>query len=174
MSSRVSVDIVGLSTLHRDLEVVKRVADDLTPLGPRVAKWVREKVERNIFSKGRTGGATFAELKPSSEESKYRAGYGFSNILVRTRQMRDALTREGAADSFQRFTPKEIVVGAVGQAGAKAIRHQTGTKHMVARKPMQFTDNDFSNLMPIVRKEMATIIRKRSTFIQTEVGDVAA
>lgn len=171
---KLSVDVVGMGTLRRDLEVCRRVADDLTPLGPRIAKWVREKVEQNIFTQGRTGGQSFAQLKPSSEESKYRAGYGFSNILVRTRQMRDALTREGAADSFQRFTPKEIVVGAVGEAGAKAKRHQTGTKHMVARKPMQFTDNDFRNLMPIVRKQVATIIRKRTTFIQTDVGEVAA
>lgn len=171
---KLSVDVVGIETLRRDLEVCKRVADDLAPLGPRVAKWVREKVEQNIFTQGRSGGKSFAELKPSSEDSKYRAGYGFSNILVRTRQMRDALTQEGAADSFQRFTPTEIVVGAVGEAGAKASRHQSGTKNMVARKPMQFTDADFRNLMPIVRKEVATIIRKRTTFIQTDAGDIAA
>jgi hypothetical protein len=116
---------------------IARIQGRFARFGPgvadRVEALIHNAMRQQYATRGRWGGARWANLKPATVVRKRLAGTYHKGVLRDSDRMFDALVH-GVRPDFDMDVTNEGATAVVNVP--HAVRHQTGTKHMVARPPI--------------------------------------
>lgn len=127
----------GSGTQTKVTKLVRRV-EDLTPMWPKVGRYMARTTHKQFTTKGAFLGTPWKPLKPEYRLWKVQNGYN-RNILVMTGDMRDSfINRPMSIEKYHRQS------ATFGSKHKLAIYHQRGTrrngkKHIPARPIMKTT-----------------------------------
>jgi len=135
----IKVNVIGEMQLARRLQGRIRASSNLSPAFERIADAFFG-TQKRIFDAegGFEGNPKWAALTPAYAERKARTHPG-AKILTRSGKLRAALT--GGSGSIREIDPLRMAVGGSVIAGKWDLGslHQTGTRKMKARKPINLT-----------------------------------
>jgi len=133
------INVLGEAQLARALQGRIRACSDLSPAFGRIADDFFETQGRQFDAEGGfEGNPAWTPLNRAYAERKARTHPG-AKILTRTGRLRSALT--GGPGSIREIQPLRMTMGGsilVGRWDLGSL-HQTGTKKMPARKPINLT-----------------------------------
>lgn len=149
-SVEIKVSVLGEAQLHRALEGRIRRTSDLRPAFEQIADDFFEG-EGRAFDRegGHEGNPAWAPLNPQYAERKARTHAG-AKILTRSGKLRQALT--GGSGSVREVGRLRLAVGGsiiVGKWDLGSL-HQTGTRRMPARKPVNLSRRQRHRWMRII------------------------
>jgi phage gpG-like protein len=146
----VSFEIFGDKQVERELLRIAK-APDMRRIAPRLREYLLG-VERSQFdSEGRTGSGGWAPLKPKTVASKAARGLD-PRILRATERLRKSLTNRTSADAAFEYDSDSMFFGT---RVPYASFHQTGTRRMPVRKPVELSER---NRRKIVKEVQAVIM----------------
>lgn len=138
----IKVNVLGEMQLARRLQGRMRASSDLSPAFERIADRFFG-MQKRIFDAegGFEGNPKWAPLTAAYAEQKARTHPG-AKILTRSGKLRAALT--GGSGSIREVDPLRMAVGGSvivgkGRRWDLGSLHQTGTRKMKARKPINLT-----------------------------------
>lgn len=112
-------------------EFGKKLARPMDTFGRTVEDWFYRTEREQFSSQGAAGASgTWPRRAPATERANALSGRGTFPTLVRSGQMRDALTRPGGLGMLIERTGDQIIFHLPHPAGL----HQRGTRRMPARK----------------------------------------
>lgn len=132
-----TVSVLGETQLDRAIQGRIRATSDLSPAFERIADDFEETQDQQFDREGAgEGNPRWAVLSSKYAEWKARH-YPGARILTATGKLRDALT--GGSGSVRKVDPLRLEVGGSitvgkGRRWDLGALHQTGTRHMPARK----------------------------------------
>lgn len=130
-------NVLGETQLQRTLLRFNQRALNATPAFASILDEMREQVDSQFASEGGRGSGGWAPLAASTIAFKSRMGYPLE-ILHRTMALRNSLT-EIAPGSIGVVGPKSMIFGSAIPYGHF---HQSGTRKMPRRRPVDFTEAD--------------------------------
>lgn len=131
----------------RTFDAISHRARQMRPAFLAIYKRFRE-IERQQFdNQGAGPHGPWAPLKPQTIERKRRQG-GEVRTLHATKSLRKSLTTKGATGATFRVTRDGLVMGSRLRHGGP---HQGGTRHMVARRPIDLWPQDKTEMVGMAR-----------------------
>lgn len=116
---------------------IARIAGRFARFGPgvadRIERLIHDAMQKQYQTRGRWGGARWANLRPETVRRKKLAGTYHKGVLRHSDRLYDALVR-GSRPDFEMEVTDDTARAVVNVE--YAALHQTGTKHMVARPPI--------------------------------------
>jgi phage gpG-like protein len=142
----VSFEVFGDRQVERELLRIAK-APDMRLIAPRIREYFVS-VERSQFdSEGRTGSGGWAPLKPRTVASKAARGLD-PRILRATERLRKSLTNKTSSDQQFEYDSDSM---SFGTRVPYARYHQTGTRRMPARKPVELSERNRRKVIKIVQ-----------------------
>lgn len=140
----------GDDVIERELLRFQSRAVDMRPAFVALREDIMDEVRQNFDTEGAAGGEKWAPLQDSTIEAKLSAGLPPA-ILHATLALRDSLIdRENDNQVFITNADSMMFGSQVDYGGF----HQRGTKHMPARKPLQFTEPSKVMFMKTLQRYM--------------------
>jgi phage gpG-like protein len=142
----VSIEVFGDKQVERELLRIAK-APDMRRIAPRLGEYLQS-VERSQFdSEGRTGSGGWAPLKPRTVATKAARGLD-PRILRATNRLRKSLTNKTSPDAIFEFDADSMFFGT---RVPYAAFHQTGTRRMPARKPVELSERSRRKVVKIIQ-----------------------
>jgi phage gpG-like protein len=142
----VSFEIFGDKQVERELLRIAK-APDMRRIAPRLREYLVSAERSQFDSEGRTGSGGWAPLKPKTVASKAARGLD-PRILRATERLRKSLTNRTSADQAFEYDSDSMFFGTrVPYAGF----HQTGTRRMPARKPVELSERNRRKVVKVVQ-----------------------
>ena len=139
---QVNRELIGLSARGRDMSPAFDVILDL---------WIEETTEQFASEGGHASGG-WKQLQPVTIARKRREGLR-PEILRATDRMMQSLTRRGDSDMIATVSPSELDYG----SSVPYTRfHQTGTRKMPQRRPVEFTEPTRRATLKILQRFLVT------------------
>jgi phage gpG-like protein len=146
----ISIEVFGQKTVERELLRFSHAAADMRPAGERFMEYMRS-VERSQFdSEGRTGSGGWAPLKPRTVASKAARGLD-PRILRATDHLRKSLTNKTSPDHIEQINADTWFFAT---RDPKAKFHQTGTRKMPRRPPVELSERNRRAIVKIVQRHI--------------------
>lgn len=133
---RLTIDTAGEGIVERTLRNVEGRLQDYDGAWPQMTTLLRDAMEEQFKSEGKSGSAGWAPLAPSTIAAKRASGTNMA-ILHDTLRLQESLTVKRAREGVDR------VLGNVFEFGTSvpyAVFHQTGTATMPRRRPVQLSN----------------------------------
>lgn len=168
MAVNFSITVSGEEVLKRAFRNVEETVSDFTPEWKEVQAEFYE-IEQDQFQSSGAKGASgkWAEVSEATEAFKIREFGTFALLagtLIATGKLYESLTRS-TADSVFESNPKDM---AIGTSLPYAKFHQTGTRRMPARKPIDLSDAQKDKLARRIRKSLVSRVKKETGLEMTE------
>lgn len=110
---------------------------NIMPVGLAIIKDIKDSNQKQFETEGEHASGGWAPLADSTIAAKVAGGFPL-DILQRTRRLMLSLT-EGTEDTIEEVDPGGFVFGSEVEYGKF---HQTGTKTMPQRRPLEFNEVD--------------------------------
>lgn len=129
-------EVAGEKQVSRELLRFAGRTVDAQPAFIAIAELLMVETKEQFETEGRHASGGWKPLKQATVTAKARAGQRVQ-ILQRTGSLMDSLTQAGDGNMIHKTYPDGLDFGSrVPYAGF----HQTGTRHMPARKPLELTE----------------------------------
>lgn len=138
MPAAISFTVFGETQLERTLLRVSSRTLNALPAFEGIESSLENQAEAQFDSEGGRASGGWAPLAPSTIEFKSRAGYPL-DILRRTDDLKDSLTRGSSSGAIRQVSPQMLVFGSSIDYGEY---HQSGTSKMPRRRPFELTNTD--------------------------------
>lgn len=148
----IQLSAFGEKQVSREIMRVGQYAGDATPVMRVLARYWLKELARNFDTAGRHASGGWAPLKPSTVADKRSKGLD-PRILHATLRLRRSLTEVGAPDGIRIIAPHQA---AVGTTVPYARYHQTGTRKMPRRRPLELNEAARKRSVKIVQRYIIT------------------
>lgn len=172
MSFNLTIEVQGEKQLSRSFTRFADKIKDFRPVFEAVGK-VFNQILRDKFQNN-----DWKPLSPAYEAQKERR-YPFQSILRASDKMFNALTKKDAQGNVHDVRELAATFGASGGQGRIAGFHQQGTRRMPQRKIIDLTEKNKKDMMRQAQrimvglaKDLGFSVESKSTFVQTEVGEI--
>lgn len=147
---RLRLDVFGDVQFDRRLLRFQDHAADMTVPLTALAADFHDLETRQFASEGGSGSGGWAPLAPATVRDRIRHGFpGDHPILHRTGALEASLTDPHAAGAVERVAPDSLFVGT---NVSYARFHQTGTRRMPRRRPVEFTERDRRRWVKVLQR----------------------
>lgn len=134
---RIDFEVYGDEQISRDLLRFSDRVTNAKPAFKRIADQVRSQVGEQFESEGEAGSGGWAPLKDSTLNRKAALGLS-SKVLQATGDLLASLTGTGGGN-IEKVTGTSLTFGTELSYGRW---HQSGTRNMPQRKPIEFAEMD--------------------------------
>jgi len=148
-------EVEGDVQLARSLSRFGNSVKDYRPAFRDIIKLFYEMEKKQFESEGGYGSGGWAPLSADYDEWKAKNFPG-KPILQLTGKLMSALTNK-TGETIQEIEPLLLKLGTNLKYG---LFHQTGTKKMPARKPIEMTEHDKREWVKVIQKYLVTETRK--------------
>jgi phage gpG-like protein len=129
------------------LNELMAMLEDLEPILKTIGETLETEIAQNFASRGF---GTWAALSPLTRENRTRSGYGGEPDLVRSGDLRAALTEQDAPGHKFLVSANEVRVGVYGAVIPYAYWLQHGTARMPARLLVQVRPETIDRIVQII------------------------
>lgn len=155
MGMRFEIEMYGDKLISRELTTIGRRGMDVSPAFHEIADQFRASEGRRFQTKGN---GTWPELAASTRARKAGSAdpvvrANRAKVLEATGRLRRSLTVKGNPDQVDIIEPQFMVFGSKLQV---AEWHQRGTRRMVARKPLGFTETGKRHAIRTIQRFVVT------------------
>lgn len=155
MALRFTLTVEGETQLDREFTRFTELVTDLRPLWPGVITEAKQIFAEQFAGEGVGDRGRWKPLATAYAKLK-AAKYPGKPILQRTGRLIDSLTGN-TADTITRAEPDALTVGTRVFYGRY---HQTGTRRMPARRPIDLNEAQRTRLMKVIQRRMLTVGRE--------------
>jgi phage gpG-like protein len=135
---RLSLNIFGEEQLERELLRFSAYAGAPQPAFRQIAESMRLQITEQFETEGGRGSGGWEPDKPETLAAKAAKGLD-PHVLRATGDLMASLTDQSGADHIEEISDSFMVFGSKVKYGRF---HQTGTKNLPVRKPVDFTELD--------------------------------
>ena len=133
---RIVFEVAGDRQIDREILRWGERAGDATPAFQAIGELLIGETKVQFDTEGRHASGGWKPLKRATVASKQRRGLRLS-VLQSTGSLMDSLTKRGDSNMILETSPTELTFGSRVPYGGF---HQTGTRRMPARKPLELTE----------------------------------
>lgn len=133
MRMKIDTRVAGFAEARRRLQAMKARAANMIPAWEELLRWWARENRKHFTTRGGRWLTPWKPLSPRTIRWKRAHGYP-ADPLIRTGKMADQLTNRPLG--FERLTPYSVDAGTRLR---RAYFHQSGTRHMPARKLVNAT-----------------------------------
>ena len=163
---RVTFQVEGEAQFDRAFSRFGEGISDLRPLWDDVAKVFYDVEDKQFASEGAHSGNKWKPLSAKYQAWKEKRIPG-PMILELTNKLKLSLTYKGSGNHVRAEEPLMLVLGS---SLPYARYHQTGTRRMPARKPIDFNEDDRKRIGKAIHRGLVRMSRKIG--FETEEGFV--
>jgi hypothetical protein len=164
-------EVAGDKLIERELLRMGDYAQDATPAFAAIGGFMMAETKEQFATEGHRASGGWAPLAPSTIQKRGGAGRsggaiftnpggggGFTSggpvrILHDTGALEQSLTEPKGANQILEVTPQELVFGS---RLPYAHYHQTGTRRMPRRRPLEFTEAAKRDMVKILQRFVVT------------------
>lgn len=169
--ANIKITVDGVEQFNRTFSRLDADFKDLTPIWDDVrdAFW---EIEEEQFQSGGAKGASGAwkPLSPAYEKAKI-AKFGTFALVAGILRATDALYKSLTRQTENTIYQKSSTEMSVGTNLAYAKFHQRGGGRLPQRKVIDLSDAQKKGLQKTIQKSLVKQIRRRGTFVQTDIND---
>ena len=163
---RVSLQVDGIAQFDRAFSRFSEGLKDLRPLWEPLAQEFYRIEDEQFASEGAHSGNPWKPLSPKYQQWKEKHIPG-PMILELTNKLKLSLTYKGNSAHVRQ---EDLLTLTLGSSLPYAKYHQTGTRRMPARKPIDLSEDHKAKLGKIIHRGLVKIARKVG--FETEEGFV--